>query len=272
MNDKLWNYFQRYKVENWDILYKNLGLEYYNIPISQLYLESIVKFITNNNIQQNIYYDECIQYIKNKIDEKLEQSCQKKGWFIRSSLNTMNNNIAYYIPSKFYNSDEIVINILNNINIVNEMIYCYKFNSKFSIYLIEWRSLNPLYEFRLFIRNSKIKAVTQYNIIGNLPFDSSEINNVLESIKKIQNVKKRYSNGILDISIYKRNALYDDNIPMKTKYIVEPLDWHPYHDSVNSILFSWNEEILQNNSNKSESNLFEFRYMKNNKIQIIMKE
>jgi hypothetical protein len=235
MTEDVWNYIQHYNVEHWEILYENLGLEYYKLEIDKDLKKQILTIYNQKSDQP------CTYLLQKKIQTLISKSCQDKGWFIRLSTKSIRDVFPNMIISPLNTAEEIVDMLLCSKIAYSDLWYSLYYDTEIALYIIEWRTICMHYEFRVFWHNSKITAITQYNCQTDLIFDDEELCKIIPEIKKLEMVNSLYKDGALDISVYTRNSYNATSNIKSLKYIIEPLDWNPYHETTASILFNWNE-------------------------------
>lgn len=284
---KIVQYNLSYVVANDGILFNTNNHEYSKESHQPPdYKQHINKTNTSNWI--NLFHDniQCIQLQNNDIEwmqkaykvgcytgkfptlftDELNDTCNRyivpeteKGWFIRS--NNVSLKCGYYGKGPYFNMREIIISIVtgrighscfSNDNISNEM----------DIFFIPWKNIDELKEFRIFVCNDKITAISQQHIykvndwLNKLT--ESEINVIIKNIIEYYecNIKQKLLNGAATKSL--RNYVIDLAILESGECYLIELNSFGKHYASGSALFHWldDEELL--NGGKQ---FIEFRYV-----------
>lgn len=230
-----WNYIQQYNVEHWEILYKNNGLEYYKLELNNTIKKQILIMHGQSSNKP------CTYSLYKKIHNLIFKSYQDKGWFVRLSTKSIRDVFPNMTIAPLNDAKEITDMLLKSKIAYVDIWYSLYYDTEISLYIVEWRTICMHYEFRIFWHNSKIAAISQYNCQTDLIFDDKELTKIIPEMKKLEMVNFLYKDGALDVSVYKRKTCNTVNGIVSKKYIIEPIDWNPYHLTTASILFNWNE-------------------------------
>jgi len=129
-----------------------------------------------------------------------------------------------------------------------------------NIYLIDWIEIKPEFEFRVFVYNNKITAISQQNIYSLLFTEYLDI--YKESfntfiIQILNNIVKYFYEEMLPKITWISNYTFDIAITKSKPYFIE-LNSFGKEQAAGSALFHWllDEKILYNDS----TNTIEFRY------------
>jgi hypothetical protein len=150
----------------------------------------------------------------------------------------------------------------NNIkNVIESSVTCTKWHSpiypnvnKLDIYLLPWVTIEPVNEFRVFVCNNKITAISQQNLYVKL-YDEQSIQKIPENLNIIiEYFNKEINTKITWISSYSYDFAIIDSKP----YFIE-MNCFGKEYAAGSALFHWllDEDILYG---KSGENIIEFRY------------
>jgi hypothetical protein len=152
----------------------------------------------------------------------------------------------------------------NNIqNIIESSVTCIEGHSpiypdvkQIDIYLIPWVNIEPINEFRVFVYNNKITAISQQNLYSVL-YDEESIKKIPENLNII--VDYFYKEIVTKIN-WISNYTYDFAIVDNKPYFIE-MNCFGKEYAAGSALFHWllDEKILYN-SFENGDNKIEFRY------------
>lgn len=125
---------------------------------------------------------------------------------------------------------------------------------KIDIYLLPWVNIERVNEYRVFVYNNKITAISQQNLYLKL-YDESSISKIPENLQIIVDFfHKDIIQKITWVSSYTYDFAIIDNKP----YFIE-MNCFGKEYAAGSALFHWllDEDVLYN---KSENDIIEFRY------------
>lgn len=195
-----------------------------------------------------------------KYEEDLEETCSKhnipKGnYFIRTDTVSLKHGLYGVGP---YNSLEKIIKSIVSARFGHE---CLNDNNYCNIYFMKWLEIDTDKEFRIFVFENKISAISVQNLykvnkwLNDL--NDEEIKNVIIKIidyfeKNIKDKLKYLTSYVMDLALIN----YDSKSKEFNPYFIEPNTFGRYYSS-GSALFQWkiDEDILLG---KKE---LEFRYV-----------
>jgi hypothetical protein len=176
-----------------------------------------------------------------------------KGFFVR--VNNVSLKYGEHKEGPYNNIRNILESIVSCIGSHSPLRYSTK---HIDIYLIEWIDIKPEFEFRVFVHNNKITAISQQNIYS-LVFENYFDNNLFnENIKNKLDIIVNYFNKEMITKIHWiSNYTFDFAITDDKPYLIE-LNSFGKEYAAGSALFHWllDEDILYNYN----PDCIEFRY------------
>lgn len=110
--------------------------------------------------------------------------------------------------------------------------------------IMPWKDIDPKYEFRIFVLNKKIVAISQQHLYRKYNYTLGEINNIFSAIKNVNFINELlYQDVVCDVFVDNSNVCY----------LIECNPYGPYSASGSS-LFCWikDKKILLENSDTIE--------------------
>lgn len=240
--DDYHDFCNKFNTNNWiDIFYNN----FYKITIN---LEDWIKKARNNYLIQkklgNIFNDDIDSLVK-KIENKHSEIFNGSNYHVRTDYHSLKGNPLGI--RKYNNFRDIIIDSIK----CSKSKYVFKNSDKIiNFYLIEWKIIDPIKEFRFFVFNSKLTAVSQ----GNIYQKNNWIDNKINFLNKLNNYYNYYLLPKLKIFFKNKNIsecvidVYYDN---KNFHFIEINPFGKEYSS-GSCLFDWikDENILYGKTNK----------------------
>ncbi|CAF3839508.1 unnamed protein product [Rotaria magnacalcarata] len=210
---------------------------------------------TCDDTKKKISFPELEQNIKDVLDEynavfpKLNWSSAKDArWMISDSRLKCTNLADIFLLLK--SSDFITHDLCEPFKFCYDLADDYLSTIQYVLVLREWSALQPSKEFRCFIKNNQIIAISQRDSENYYEFIGATADQIVSNIVAFfhNNIQNKFPSTDFVIDIYRKDS--------NKLYIIDFNPWGPMTDS---LLFDWPELVnlsLQNNNDKPE-----FRYV-----------
>lgn len=178
------------------------------------------------------------------------------GYFVR--VNNVSLKYGQHKEGPYYNIRNILESIVSSIPTHTPIKYD---TVKLDIYLIEWISVEPEFEFRVFVFNNKITAISQQNLYSKVFYEHLLENDFHEMIKqKLDIIVNYFYNHIKTKIDWICDYTFDFAIINDQPYLIEFNSFGKEY-AAGSALFHWtrDNDILYNDFS-DENSTIEFRY------------
>ncbi len=172
-----------------------------------------------------------------------------------SFVSPMNRRIyALYIASttamKVMSADRALDMLIESGRTQQEISTTLRKNDQIYLVVREWATFDVAHEFRAFVNEKKLTAMTQYNpflLFPHLVAQREDISQLVQEFFYEKFVHKlsmdRY---ILDVLLtLKRGVNITDKIPVKDKYDVKIIEINPFAEFAGTIMFTWENDRAQ---------------------------
>lgn len=125
------------------------------------------------------------------------------------------------------------------------------FNNILKYYLLEWKDIDPMKEFRVFIKDRKIIAISQQHLYEtNTLLNSMNTKEIIETITKWTNIILDYTNNVVLTKIDHIDSFTMDICLLDKPYFIE-INSYGYNLSAGSSLFHWihDQRVFMENHN-----------------------
>lgn len=243
----------------WINLFKNF--KYINIsnPVWLSWLKQANEICSQTGKFSQLFDDEmdeiCFELEK---QSNIRKIFNKTGYFVR--VNNVSLKYGQHEEGPYYSLRQILESVVSCIRghtpIKSD-------TTNLDIYLMEWVNISPEYEFRVFVYQNKITAISQQNIYSLLLNTNSNISSNTFEFKikeKLDIIVKYFYNTIVDKVDWIDTYSIDIAIVNSQAYFIE-LNSFGKEYAAGSALFHWllDESILYNKFETKE-NIIEFRY------------
>lgn len=193
-------------------------------------------------------------------DDELDSICKKyehavpkseEGWFIRSDRVSLKEGMHGAGPYKDLRS------IIQSMVTTKPGHFCFELEDKTcTIYFMKWQNINPDKEFRVFVFNNEITAVSVQHLYS--------INNYFNTLsdqeitKVVNNILDFFSTNIRNKLMFLENYTFDFAFvePDDKPYFIEPNGFGRYY-AAGSALYHW----IYDHDTLHENDVIEFRYV-----------
>ncbi len=209
---------------------------------------------SQTGIFTELYRDE-IDLVAKELDKLYPNIFNGIGYFVR--VNNVSLKYGQHKVGPYYSFKQILESIVSSISGHTPI---YPDTSELTIYLLDWVEIKPKDEFRVFVFENKITAISQQNLYS-LLFEEDKNKKDFESeLKSKLNLIENYFYSVMINKItWVKSYTFDFAIINSQPYLIE-LNSFGKEYAAGSALFHWilDEDILYN---KFESNdIVEFRY------------
>lgn len=144
-------------------------------------------------------------------------------------------------PNKIENNENLALNIITLIRNSKRCTDTFKLNWEHSLMIREWKNIDPNSEFRCFIYQNRLTAISQYHCYNkyNYYLSPNEVRDMICKFYKDNYVNFIYEDCIMDIIINK----------YKDKYVIEIVEFNSFGSGISgAALYNWerDENILFN--------------------------
>jgi hypothetical protein len=178
--------------------------------------------------------------LQKSLSKCLRKTQSKNSWFVRLSTRSIKDSFYQQKPIPLESSLEILERLLNSKKAFIDIRLCLEHDMPISLFLVEWdHNMNIHHEFRCFVRNGHLIAISQYDLYNDLDFMEYEIPNLVRLIKhKIHDVQMEINNhfGFFVIDLLVLRNKKTNNVDK-----VDVIEINPYDKSTSGIYFSWKE-------------------------------
>jgi hypothetical protein len=235
---------------------KIYNLYLYNFNYSVWYSNEIISDVTIINLDSEKIREICINCLYcNKLFDveilKLQNDYDK----IENALDKYNDYVFVRLDQRSAKKDYGIIPLNNTKDILHHLIFSkslyknvYNKNLDVKLIIMPWKNIKKKYEFRIFIYNKNVVAISQQHLYNKFKYDVIKIHKIITLINNSNFIKKLpYNDVVCDVYIDIINNLCN------------LIDCKPYgaYSSSRSSLFCWVKDknvLCQNNSN------IEFRF------------
>jgi hypothetical protein len=201
-----------------------------------------------------LYRDE-IDNISIELDKLYPNLFSNIGYFVR--INNVSLKYGQYKEGPYYSFKQILESIVSCISTHTPI---YSDTTELTIYLLDWVVIKPKNEFRVFVFENKITAISQQNLYSKL-FDEDKTNNnfELELKQKLDIIVNYFYSTMINKINWINSYTFDFAIINSQPYLIE-LNSFGKEYAAGSALFHWilDENVLYNRFETND--LIEFRY------------
>jgi len=202
-----------------------------------------------------LYRDE-IDAISSELDKLYPKIFSDKGYFVR--VNNVSLKYGQHKEGPYYSFKQILESITSCISGHTPI---YLDTTELIIYLIDWIEIKPKDEFRVFVFENKITAISQQNLYSRLfSEDKNNSNFELELKKKLDIIVNYFYSTMINSINWISSYTFDFAIVDLKPYLIE-LNSFGKEYAAGSALFHWIlDELILYNKFENDNLSIEFRY------------
>lgn len=215
----------------------------------------------------NLFADELEQFdLETSQSEYFKSIFNGTGYFVRVGNVSLKYGVNGVGP--YYNLKTIIESVVSSIRGHSPVL---ENTTKLNIYLIPWIEINPVNEFRVFVFENNITAISQQDLYSKLYHknypDDLDINKII--LQKLNIIVQYFYDEIISKITWTKSYTYDFAICNDKPYFIEMNSFGKEY-AAGSALFHWllDEKILYNRFDNEDSindpndhiHLIEFRY------------